>query len=267
MSDREILTRYYELAKLCKATYAGPIKHGIYTYKGMAFEKQKIVHGSFGRGYCRLFWNKQSVIVAFRGTRENVDWAISNFKAFPVALRDCENKGKIHVHRGFQQTLDYRDKSTKLRSLDAIFKYLEEYELLGREIVITGHSLGGALAVLFATKFRCMHPKIAENKICEVVTFGAPAVGLKKFKLFYGSLNEKTMRVINKSDAVPFTPPAFYYHVGGEIWLQHDGVSTKARWLVRLRYALKGGLSKLSSDHDMQEYISQLLELIKEKDT
>lgn len=264
MASKETLTRCHELAKVCKAAYAGPIRHSIYTYKGIPFENQKIIHGSFGRGYCRLFWNKDNTVIAFRGTRESVDWSISNLKAFPVPLRDCDNELIIHVHRGFQRTLDYGDKSTELRSLDAIVDYLQEYELLNRSVTITGHSLGGALAILFATKLRCILQNNPSFNIEEIVTFGSPAVGLKRFKGFYGALNNKTIRVVNQSDAVPFTPPLFYHHVGKEVWLKESSYSTNSSWQIRLKHAFKGCITKLKSNHDMREYISQLSLIINE---
>jgi pimeloyl-ACP methyl ester carboxylesterase len=263
MLNIETLKRYLELARVSKATYAGPIRHSIYTYEEVPFENQKIIHGSFGRGYCRIFWNSDTVVIAFRGTRESVDWAISNLKAFPVPLRDCQEASGILVHRGFQKTLDYGDKTTELRSLDAIIDYLNEYELLNRKLVITGHSLGGALAILFAVKFRSLYPDEMHSNLDRLITFGSPEVGFGKFKEFYGELAEKTVRVVNNADAVPFTPPVFYKHVGTEFWLQKDGLSTNVGWPTRLKNALKGPLSKLSSDHSMVGYIEQLHKVIK----
>lgn len=258
MPTIETLKICWELARVSKATYAGPIRHSIYSYKGIPFEHQKIIHGSFGRGYCRIFWNRDTVVVAFRGTRESVDWAIANLKAFPVLLRDCPEAPDVFVHRGFQRTLDYGDKTTELRSLDAIIDYLKEYDLLNRKLIITGHSLGGALAVLFAVKLRSWLPDEMHSNLEQVITFGSPAVGLSRFKKFYGNLAEKTIRVVNNADAVPFTPPFFYKHVGTEIWLQNDGLSTDAGWPARLKNAFKGPFAKLSSDHSMTNYIEEL---------
>ncbi|WP_308367741.1 MULTISPECIES: lipase family protein [unclassified Microbulbifer] len=226
MLNIEILKKCWELARISKATYAGPIRHNIYSYRDIPFEHQKIIHGSFGRGYCRFFCNRDTVVISFRGTSECVDWAIANLKAFPVLLRDCPEAPNVFVHRGFQRTLDYGDKTTELRSLDAIVDYLKEYELLDRKLVITGHSLGGALAVLFAAKFRSLFPDEMHSNLEHVITFGSPAVGLSRFKEFYGNLAEKTIRVVNNADAVPFTPPFFCKHVGTEIWLQKDSLST-----------------------------------------
>ena len=258
VANLELLKKCFELAKICKAVYAGPIRHSIYSYQGEAFESQKIIHGSFGRGYCRIFWNKNVVVVAFRGTRESVDWIISNVKAFPVKLQDCPEKEDILVHNGFQRTLDYGDKTTEIRSLDAIFDCLEEHNLLDREFVIAGHSLGGALATLFAVKLRSLKPKVVSNHLSHIITFGAPSVGFQKFKDFYGELADKTTRVINNADGVPFTPPVFYQHVGNEVWLNKDKLSTDVGWPVRLKYALKGHFTSLATDHSIHNYILQL---------
>jgi len=255
-------SRYYELARLSKAAYAGPIRHTIYSYEGIPFKEQKIVHGSFGRGYCRLFWNDQTLVIAFRGTRESIDWSISNLKAFPVSLRDCDDAHNIKVHRGFQRTLDYGDKTTELRSLDAINEHIEELELLNRSIVVTGHSLGGALAILYAVKFRAKWREVCEQKLKEVVTFGSPAVGLQEFKNYYGELANKTIRIINGSDGVPFTPPLFYCHVGSEVWLHNKGITTNVGWPQRLGQAIKSPFS-LSSDHSMTEYLTRVKAEIK----
>ncbi len=257
MSQKYPWERYLELARISKAVYAGPIRHTMYTYKGTSLKEQKIVHGSFGRGYCRVFWNDAALVIAFRGTREIVDWGISNLKAFPVLLRDCEEALRIKVHRGFQRTLDYGDKTTELRSLDAINEHLQEFELLNRSIAITGHSMGGALAILYAAKFRAKWRDICDKNLVEVVTFGSPAVGLQGFRNYYGDLNKKTTRIINGSDGVPFTPPIFYCHVGTEIWLNNKGITTNVGWPKRLMYAIKSPFA-LSGDHSMSEYLARL---------
>ncbi len=262
MHSIELLEIFLELAKISKAAYASPIFHKYHSYKGKPFDDQRIIHGSIGRGFCRIFWNTESVVICFRGTRESVDWQISNLKAFPVQLRDCPEASNTLVHRGFQSALDYDDKTTKVRSLDAILRCLEENNLLDRKIAITGHSLGGALAILFATKLRSLHPDKVKENLESVITFGSPAVGLLAFKKFYGELGEKTVRLINSSDAVPFTPPFLYQHVGAEVWLQNEGVSISGGWLVRLVKALKGPVSNFSSDHSVIQYIFKLKALI-----
>jgi predicted lipase len=258
MLDKETLKRCCELAKVCKATYAGPIRHSFYEYEGIPFSHQKIIHGSYGRGYCRIFWNAETVVIAFRGTRESVDWTVSNLKAFPVSLRDCGENSNVRVHRGFQNALDYRDKTTQLRSLDAILAHIREQKLLDRKVVITGHSLGGALAILFAVKIRSAFPAEIKSKLERIVTFGSPAVGLSGFEKFYAELAGKTIRVINNFDAVPFTPPFFYRHIGSEVWLQCGNLIYDQSWLTRFSRAFNIPLSRFSGDHSIALYIEEL---------
>lgn len=257
MTQKNDLILYHELARLCKAAYAGPIRQSHYSYRGIPLESQKIVHGSFGRGYCRIFWNGSTAVVAFRGTRECVDWRISNFKAFPVLLRDCHDAKGVKVHRGFQRTLDYGDKTTELRSLDAIFDHLLEFGLLDREIVVTGHSLGGALATIFAVKLRARWPEVCAQRLSHIVTFGAPAAGLASFRSYFGDLEIKTCRIINNADGVPFTPPFLYRHVGKEVWLCPDNTRSNTKWWNRIKSVIRSPFSA-SVDHKMQNYIMRI---------
>ena len=71
------------------------------------------------------------------------------------------------VHHGF---LNYTDELLKLAQ--------DEIIATDKKIVLTGHSLGGAVAILTAA--RLLDFGIASDRI-EVVTFGAPAVGDKNF--------------------------------------------------------------------------------------
>lgn len=256
------LLRYLELAKMCKAVYGSPVRQDYLTYTGEKIVGQKIVHGSFGRGFCRLFWNEKTVIIAFRGTRENIDWKVSNLRMLPVLLQNCNTGSqKIKVHQGFQNTLYYKDKSTKCNSFDAVIKHLNDLNLIGnRKIVVTGHSLGGALATLFTVKLRAKMPVEIKNQLQEIVLFGSPAVGLKNFRNFYNELNLKTIRIINGSDVVPFTPPLFYHHIGQELWIRKDKIKNNQNWISRLFYALKLPMKNFIDDHDMKSYITNIKE-------
>ena len=258
MSDYK---RYLELAKICRDTYKGPINHLQLSYNDEIITQQKIIHGSFGRGFCRLFWNSNTVIISFRGTRESIDWYISNIKLLPVKLNTAlTNNVNIKVHTGFQQTLlNYNDKTTKLKSINSLWKHISDYNLFnGRKVVITGHSLGGALAILFAVNLRLKYEDYCKNNLVEIVTFGAPAVGLKKFKTYYNELNNKTIRIVNGSDIVPFTPPFFYHHIGNEIWLNKQNTQKNIGWFLRLAQSLRLPIKKFSHDHGIKEYIEKI---------
>lgn len=263
---KEDINRIIELAKLCKMTYSSPINHTQFSYRNTKIVEQRIIHGSIERGYCRLFWNNDTIIIAFRGTRECEDWKISNLKILPIKLSDCGKESeRIRVHEGFHNTLNFIDKTTKKRSLDSIIAHIQQNKLFnGRKIVITGHSLGGALAILFAVKLRHYNSDYFNEHISEIVTFGSPAVGFRGFHKFYKDLNNKTIRFVNNSDVVPFTPPFFYRHIGKQLWLHESGsISENTSWFKRLMYALKMPKKNLKEDHSMKRYISMLEALVK----
>ena len=77
------------------------------------------------------------------------------------------------------------------------------------EILVTGHSLGGALAVLCARHVQ-MHPKDfglpkhfdVKNQL-QCVTFGAPMVGNKKMKDTFRASIPKIYQFRNENDPIP----------------------------------------------------------------
>lgn len=70
------------------------------------------------------------------------------------------------------------------------------------QVWLTGHSLGGAMAQIYA-----MHLRDVGIRVDGVVTFGAPAPGKSDFSVFYGGLAERTHRFENEEDIVPCMPP------------------------------------------------------------
>lgn len=248
-----------ELAKVANAVYPGPTNQRHLRLLDEPVQRQFYVHGSYGRGYCRIMSNDRAVIVAFRGTRERVDWRISNFRAMPVPLRDCNLTLPIFVHRGFQKPLDYLDKSTGRRSFEAILSRLDAIDFGDRDLYITGHSLGGAIATIFATKLRYNRPELVKEHLKGIVTFGAPSSGLTGFRRYYADLHSITLRVVNACDAVPYSPPAFYRHVGSAVWLLNSGVHPDPGWKQRLALSFHFAAKKsFVSDHSMDEYISAI---------
>jgi hypothetical protein len=91
-------------------------------------------------------------------------------------------------------------------------------------VLITGHSLGGALAILCALE--CWRQALP---VSGVYTFGQPRVGNAAFAALYdrtrmihgASLRDLTFRVVNQNDVVPRTPGLLlgYRHGGIELFL------------------------------------------------
>jgi len=101
-------------------------------------------------------------------------------------------------------------------------------------LATTGHSLGGAMAMLFAVRAREKLPK----RPMAVYTFGQPRVGDHNLtqlvdKLLPGSL----FRIVNAADLIPHVPlcspfripchqdASGYYHAGTEIWFPYGDYS------------------------------------------
>ncbi|KAK0501862.1 Alpha/Beta hydrolase protein [Armillaria luteobubalina] len=92
-----------------------------------------------------------------------------------------------------------------------------------QSVVVTGHSLGAALATLDALMF---HDALTNISI-QTTTFGSPRVGDQAFADFVDSSlsNEGFARITNKADPVPHLPPLVldFVHAQGEVHLGDAG--------------------------------------------
>lgn len=133
---------------------------------------------------------KTVYVVAFRGTEVQDPRDIKtdlNFKptSMSPALRN------VKVHTGFLKTANL--------GVEALRPVLEQLRNdPDAEVILTGHSLGGAGAVVAAAQLA--DAGVPRNKIT-AYTFGAPAAGNKAFVDRYGDL--KVYRIDRPRDPVP----------------------------------------------------------------
>src|SRR5262249_20894795 len=74
--------------------------------------------------------------------------------------------------------------------------------LPAKPLLVTGHSLGGALAILFTSRWES-----EKYPILATYTFGCPRVGNAKFCEWYNALRgARTFCVVNEEDLVPRLP-------------------------------------------------------------
>jgi len=146
------------------------------------------------------------IFLAFRGTTSGRDWCT-----------DCKVKlissvqGRVHF--GFNEALDF--------IWDGLEKSIRDFQDNNQTIFITGHSLGGALAVLAADR---LIEKSIEVK--GIYTFGQPRVGDKDYMIkFDKKMKERTFRFVHDEDVVPRLPSIFqgYCHIGTEIYFNREG--------------------------------------------
>ena len=127
-------------------------------------------------------------VVTFRGTDEFKDW-ITNARILPW------------WHRGIGWCPAGFVKTAEDLSVEILCRMVEK-DIAGSELTLTGHSLGGAMALLVGAVMtnRGLSP-------AEIVTFGAPKCG--RLKLL-DNLNVTCYR--NGKDIVPTVPPIMRRH-------------------------------------------------------
>jgi V8-like Glu-specific endopeptidase len=149
---------------------------------------------------CFVAASMSAVLVAFRGTESLGDW-LGNLNL----VRTTRNYGV--VHRGFLGAFQVAD--ARLRAI------LSEFS--GHPVLLTGHSLGGALATLAAAEWQ------GQLRISGIYTYGQPAVGKGSFPAFITQHYAGTFyRFVNDDDIVARVPPT-YRHVGRLFHFDADG--------------------------------------------
>ena len=145
------------------------------------------------------------LIVAFRGTEFLHEW-LDDFDFIPAPYAPIPGRGT--VHQGFQ--LVYYSIRANLRNL------VQQNAAKCKELLITGHSLGGALCPLAAPDLLI---DVAENLSPVVYTWAEPRVGHDDFVTFFNTHVNVCYRIVNVWDVVPHLPPdlAGYEHEGNGV--------------------------------------------------
>lgn len=183
--------------------------------------------------------------IAFRGTDDRADWRTN----LDMLFRGTPWGG---VHRGFQRATE--------RFWPDIEQHVRAARAAGREVWATGHSLGGALALLSAAKLLCADPA----SVSGVCTFGQPPVGGAAFcRDCDRHLGDRYIRCVNHTDAVADAPILFRRHAGRLWYFDVDGrlhqeVSFRRLALDAMAAPRRfGGLSQFAA-HGMDRYLPLL---------
>ncbi len=136
------------------------------------------------------------VVIAFRGTEQKIsDW-LTDIRAVPKEI------GEARVHSGFFKAFNDVNKKggkTVSETVEEIINSpkAKDTQSIPLPLFITGHSLGGALA-LMATK------TLAKNINGACYTFGAPRIANYAY---FEDVKTPVYRVVNSADVVPRVPP------------------------------------------------------------
>ncbi|NJK34634.1 MAG: lipase family protein [Oscillatoriales cyanobacterium SM2_2_1] len=145
-------------------------------------------------------------VLAFRGTESLVNWCQNLDFDLVQGFGGC-------LHVGFYEALTY------------IWSELRTNLNRDRPILLTGHSLGGALATIAALD---LHQR--DYRVTGVYTFGSPRVGNRAFAAGYDlALRSRTHRFVYGQDTVTRVPPRSfdYSHGGNFVGLRADGRFTE----------------------------------------
>jgi len=211
---------------------------------------------------CYILINPEMLVIAFRGTevKERSDiWA--DIKIWKTK----RGKRKGLVHTGFKDELD--------KIWPDVLNYMRENT--DKKLYMTGHSLGGAMATIAASRVlpaQANHNARYAAPLEEIYTFGAPRAGNEDF---VQTLKFPHHRLQNNNDVVCRVPSVLlgYRHQCNSIYLNHNGhVKTFGTWqrfcdMVkgRLRAILKGQLFDGVYDHSMDKYCKKLYNIWKDE--
>jgi pimeloyl-ACP methyl ester carboxylesterase len=164
----------------------------------IVYGKEKKIPGTQGL----IIFHQNVVFIGFRGSENKFnDW----FKNFTISKKSSQDyKGKIHnfpgkIHRGFLEAFHAIVPENGVTNAD--FEKIIA-EIRGKQIWLTGHSLGGALASVAASYLLSR-----DIKIEGIYTFGTPRVGDPKYRDYLNKeLTYKYWRFMNGNDLVSDIP-------------------------------------------------------------
>ena len=189
----------------------------------------------FSTGYLLQSRCGRVVILCYRGTEPAglLNW-IGDADVGPESLSLVQGDAQpLRVHAGFYRNM----RATRWAVLDELRLALQGKSLADPEqmlehsleaLYVTGHSLGGAMAVLFAL---ALDSDGADRAIAErlraVYTFGQPMVIAEPLPPRAAQLGRMLFRHVRQRDPVPALPPALW---GKFVHFGHEYRNADSRW-------------------------------------
>ncbi|TWU10531.1 lipase family protein [Allorhodopirellula heiligendammensis] len=198
-----------DLAMLSGEVYRNDHETVSYFVRGLGFERFATITNDQENLMVHVMDAPGVTLVVFRGTDDRLDWLTN----LDLRAKTC-SQGVFH--RGFIDAFDAIRADTQT--------FISKQS--GQRLWITGHSLGGAMAVLCA-----FDQKLSREVSADVITFGQPRVtDAKGCRNIDTALKDHYVRVARPTDVVSRIPPAIpfmtdYGHAGLHIRLGNKGLA------------------------------------------
>jgi triacylglycerol lipase len=169
-----------------------------------------------GGNHAFVATNGNEYALAIRGSLINFSWAafqnwiyqdlhVTSQEKWPFTNDSSKAKLSQGSYDGWQNLSKMADKKTGQLLLPFLEKELKD----DSRLLITGHSLGGNLATVYASYLWQQFKKDGRNSAdINVITFAAPAAGNEAFANDFNKKFPEAIRVENKNDIVPKFPSA-----------------------------------------------------------
>lgn len=198
--------------------------------------------------------DSQTLLIVFRGTDEEEDWKY-NLNAIPTCLLEQRNDvwGKIRVHQGFYRK--FRSvKEHIVRKIDNMLSGFPMYSKTSLRVIITGHSLGGALSMLCAVAVKMEYDYL----MVETYTFGAPRVGNSSFANALNILVPEHVLVVNENDPACSVPSRIMYkHPKNMLYIGNQEKSKLETCAAGMSHVCCW-MPKMTFDHSLSSYLANL---------
>lgn len=123
----------------------------------------------------------------------------------------------------------------------------------GVKLVVTGHSLGGSLAILGTADLKSVF-----GAVDFTYTFGQPRVGNTAFADWFQSSHPNTFRLVDYADIVPHVPPSNlgFVHSNVQAWYQRGMQTYQICAAEAATCANSVGTTNFSTDdHSLDNYL------------
>ncbi|BDA50387.1 probable lipase at C-terminar half [Coccomyxa sp. Obi] len=148
-------------------------------------------------------WGPGRIVVVFRGTTtlKNVFADLQAWQATHPSARGRSFLGRRPaVHNGFLKS--YLANGFNERIVSKVLDVVRSNDWPSTQVYLTGHSLGGALAMLAAYDVARALEGVAKRTEVACYTFGSPRVGNYAFAWDYGKTVPDSWSIVNDQDAV-----------------------------------------------------------------